>query len=246
MTIVMPTMGTMLSLTFAQPTTAEPSTSIQQLLEAIEGRFSLHRPDSEASAIACGDLPLTRASSAFRNVYGLAREWEQRTNGAFTPYHPRGHIDLTGIVKGWAIEQLGQHLRQLDLHDWCLNVGGDILADGQPDTSGVRSWEAGIVDPHDRQCLLTSIPLPATRPALATSGYSERGAHIWRANSSPFIQASVAAPDIIMADVLATAIVAGGHATLQATCSSFDIVALAMDDQGHLFGSPELLKINDA
>jgi thiamine biosynthesis lipoprotein len=79
-----------------------------------------------------------------------------------------------------------------------------------------------------------------TRRALATSGSAERGDHIWTAGTrgAEFVQVSVAAADIVMADVLATAIVAGGTAMLHRATDHWDVDVLAVRRDGELLGTP--------
>ena len=102
-----------------------------------------------------------------------------------------------------------------DCHlDWCLNAGGDVLVSGIQ-ASG-EPWTVGIVDPDDRGRLWTQIDMHPGRMAVATSGIQERGEHVWRmVSDTTFTQVTVAAADIETADVLATAILSGGIATLQ-------------------------------
>jgi thiamine biosynthesis lipoprotein len=77
--------------------------------------------------------------------------------------------------------------------------------------------------------------------ALATSGTSERGDHIWNSRgsaSSEFVQVSVAARDIVTADVLATAIVAGGQSMLDRAADCWDVTVLAVRRDGGLLATP--------
>ncbi|HKS03082.1 MAG TPA: FAD:protein FMN transferase, partial [Arthrobacter sp.] len=111
-------------------------------------------------------------------------------------------------------------------------------------------WRAGIVDPADRRTLLAGFPLGGnplgektadggTRVALATSGSAERGDHIWSATAraAEFLQVSVAAADVVTADVLATAIVAGGIPMLNRATAMWDIEALAVRTNGDLLAT---------
>lgn len=122
--------------------------------------------------------------------------------------------------------------------------------------SGSREpWRAGIVDPADRRTLIAGYPLgghPEAKLALATSGSAERGDHIWAAGGGTgagrgpgtvagggraapaFRQVSVAAADIVTADVLATAIVAGGMPMLDRATDGWDIDVLAVRAGGGL------------
>jgi thiamine biosynthesis lipoprotein len=119
--------------------------------------------------------------------------------------------------------------------DWCINVGGDLLCRGIQ--SDGRPWTLGIVDPEDRGTLLCSIVLQGERRAVATSGSTERGDHIWRDGSRtnpPFRQVTVVADDIITADVLATAIVSGGRTALDDATKRWPIDVLTVGSDGSM------------
>jgi thiamine biosynthesis lipoprotein len=219
---VFETMGTIVSI--------EPPlrvTEIEQTFSSFDNRFSLFRTQSELSRIAVGSLRLLDASQELRDAYARALQWRTLTAGAFTPHRPDGVIDLSGIVKALAMDAAGELLAGSG--DWVLNAGGDVLTSG-------RAAMVGITDPFDRSRLLTSVRLGESRRAVATSGSAERGDHIW--GSSEFAQVTVVADNIITADVLATAIVAGGVDTLNASTSAWDIDVLAIDLAGNLFATP--------
>ncbi|WP_308159952.1 FAD:protein FMN transferase [Arthrobacter sp. ISL-5] len=144
--------------------------------------------------------------------------------------------------------------------------GRDVLVSGSPTPGSGESWRAGIVDPADRRTLLAGFPLggfplggaawEGSQPgaftssalasdgggkvALATSGSAERGDHIWSvaAGSAEFRQVSVAAADVVTADVLATAIVTGGIPMLRRATALWDIDVLAVRRGGELLATP--------
>lgn len=233
---VFATMGTMATIDLiAHPGTAEVLAGIESTFEDIENVFSLYRPDSELSRIAAGRLPLTESSAQLRSVYEESLSWRNATNGAFTPHRPDGVVDLDGIVKAAAIERAGGLLDASGSSDWCINVGGDLLCRGIQ--SDGRPWTLGIVDPEDRGTLLCSIVLQGERRAVATSGSTERGDHIWRDGSRtnpPFRQVTVVADDIITADVLATAIVSGGRTALDDATERWPIDVLTVGSDGSM------------
>jgi thiamine biosynthesis lipoprotein len=204
-------------------------------------RFSLYRDDSELSRVNRGELRLTQAGSELRDCYALALHWRDRTDGVFTPHRADGAIDLSGIVKSLAIAEAGDALHRLGLEDWSVNAGGDILVDG--DQAPGLDWSAAIVDPLDRQSLLAAVPLSRPLRAVATSGSAERGEHIWTTvdgGLSPFRQVTVFGRDIVTADVLATAIIAGGQAALDRSTETFPIEVLAVLRDGSLLATPGL------
>lgn len=239
---VFETMGTVASLEL--PAT-EGAASLVARVEAIfaesDARFSLYRPDSELSRIAAGELTLMDASDEVRDAYGESLRWRDSTAGAFTPNRPDGVTDLNGIVKAKAIEAAGAVLDRAGCLDWSLNVGGDILVRGsQPDGT---AWSVGVVDPANRSDLLCAIELTDGMRAVATSGSAERGDHIWLGSSrdpAPFLQVTVVAEDIVTADVLATAIMAGGRSELDSATDEWNIDVLTVDRSGEFLVTPRL------
>lgn len=224
-----PTMGTVASLD-VRPDLAE---AVEAVFADYESRYSLYRPESELARVASGELRLPDASAELIGTYERAVMWRDRTDGAFTPHRPDGVLDLNGIVKAEAIERAGALLDAAGCPDWTINVGGDILT---------RSSERiGIVDPHHRDALLCSVEMRGGRRALATSGSAERGDHIWLGGSlapAHFAQVTVLADDIVTADVLATAIVAGGPSAMDDLTDRWDIDVLAVDRAGALVATP--------
>jgi FAD:protein FMN transferase len=233
-THVFETMGTVVSLAFRlDPPDRATQDEIEREFARWDDRYSLYRPNSELSRVASGEIDLTQASEHLLSTYGLATEWRSATGGAFTAHRPDGVIDLSGIVKAEAIRAAGDILQAADVVDWAITVGGDLLI--SPARAGNRPWTVGIVDPSNRGELLTSIALSDGRRACATSGVAERGDHIWRTTAAPhFAQATVVADDIVTADVLATAIIAGGTETLDLACRTWSIDVITVDDNGDI------------
>lgn len=234
---VFDTMGTTVSLLIDGDTA--PLDDIMSLFTEADARFSLYRDDSELSLIAAGAQRLEDASETLLASYAAAIEWRNATDGAFNPNRPDGIVDLNGIVKADAMRAAGDALEQAGCRNWTLVVGGDLLAAGHaPDGS---PWHTGIIDPNDRAALLCSVPLLGSRRAIATSGSAERGDHIWRGGHSTapeFAQVSVIANDIVTADVLATAIIAGGRATLDHVTDHWPVDVLAVERGGELSATP--------
>lgn len=232
------TMGTVASLRAAPDA---PVVAVEAVFAEADTRFSLYSAGSEASRIARGELALTAASEAMRDAYAQSLAWRTATDGAFTPHRPDGVVDLAGTVKARAMTESAQ---LLGTGDWLLAVGGDVLCS----VSGPESpWRVGIVDPQDRQALLCSVLLGGERRALATSGVAERGEHVWRRGDDPegvrFVQVSVLGPDILTADVLATAVLAGGLPTLETVTARFAVDVLTVDGDGALLATGRLRRV---
>ncbi|WP_353807317.1 FAD:protein FMN transferase [Agromyces sp. SYSU T00194] len=204
-------MGTMVTLIVPGGAgRADPVPRVARAFAALESRFSLYRDDTDLARVRDGTLALVDAAAVVRDAYALAMRWRNGTGGAFTPHRPDGVLDLDGIVKALAIEAAGDELDAAGVPDWCVDAGGDALVRGR----GPRGapWTAAVADPFDRGRVIATAVLDGTRRAIATSGTSERGAHVWSVpGDEPLVQASVVADDIVTADVLATAVLAGGR-----------------------------------
>ena len=234
---VFETMGTVVSVVSpAGRLTGPVRDGLAQAFDRLDRRFSLYRSDSEATAVADHRLLLRDASPEYRHAYDLAVGWTTDTDGAFTPHRPDGRIDLAGVIKALGIQDASRVLAP-EGDDWCINAGGDVLVSGGERPG--KPWVVGIVDPDDRTRLASQFTCSAQFPAVATSGIAERGEHIWRVGADrTFVQVSVAASDIITADVLATAILAGGPATLDLATRRWRIEVLAFLGDGAVRATP--------
>jgi len=240
------TMGTTVSLRLVEVVGVDADAAVavaQDAFEDLNERFSLYRDQSEISRIARGELTLAQASDEMRSAYGDALEWRDKTGGAFTPHRPDGVLDLSGTIKAVGIQRAFDTLRAAGYRDFAVNCGGDILFAGTPDDA--ESWTVGIIDPADRTRTVTSIRMDQARPACATSSNAERGEHIWRRPDTDitFAQVTVVAPDILTADVCATAIIAGGHETMNQLTHAFDIAVLVVLNDGEFLGNAKFSEL---
>ncbi len=213
--------------------------NVERVFAVADDTFSLYNANSELARIASGTLDFRDSSATVRDAYEIALEWSSRTNGAFTPNRPDGAIDVNGVVKALAMTEAGSVIEAAGCRTWTLNVGGDILVSLRE--TNLEPHVVGIVDPHNRAALVCSVALTGPRRALATSGSAERGDHIWLAGSTSapeFAQVTVIANDIVTADVLATAIIAGGSDALDTATDRWDIDVLAIARDGALRATP--------
>ncbi|MBW3084462.1 hypothetical protein KEM60_00650 [Austwickia sp. TVS 96-490-7B] len=186
-------------------------------LRWVDATFSRWRPDSELSRLRRGEVTMAQCCPEMTEVWNLCEKYRVLTDGAFMSVLPdedsgRWLIDPTGLVKGWALARAAVMLRRLQGHAYCVNGGGDIVVGGrdEADTQD-RPWRLGVEDPDQAGHIARVVEL--RDGALATSGCAARGAHLvdpvsgerrWRRGS-----VSVVAPDIIAADVWATALFVG-------------------------------------
>ena len=181
--------------------------SVWGSLRAADRVFSTYRADSDISRIDRGELAVADADPAVAEVLDLAERARLATAGAFDVRYA-GHLDPSGIVKGWAAARAAG-LIDLAGTDWYLNAGGDVLL-ASPATG--LPWRVGVEHPAEPTGLLRV--LEVADGAVATSGSVHRGRHIidpaTGSAASGVLQATVTGPDLVWADVFATAIVVDG------------------------------------
>ena len=176
-------------------------------LHAIDAKFSTYREDSAISRMARGEA--IERDPEIAEVLRRCAEVEADTAGAFTAY-PAGRLDPSGWVKGWAIEEVDRLLTAAGSRNHLIVGGGDVQARGEADLG--RPWTVGIADPRhpERYAALVS----GRDFAVATSGTTERGAHIIDpATARPatgFLSVTLIGARIARADAYATAVFAMG------------------------------------
>jgi thiamine biosynthesis lipoprotein len=182
-------------------------------LRADDERFSTWKAHSPISRIRRGDLRLDDAGPRILGVAALCAEAHRRTGGSFSAWLPgpdgEPAFDPTGLVKGWAVQQafdiLRDRLTELGPHDALVSAGGDVVVScARTDTP---DWAIGVEHPNDRRRTLLTVPL--RRGAVATSGTAARGEHILDpasgAAASGLLSATVIGPSLTWTDVYATA-----------------------------------------
>lgn len=176
-------------------------------LREIDKQFSPYEKDSELSKYNRGELTEQILSPEMKFILHACRRWEEKTDGYFSAWYG-DNCDPSGFVKGWAIAEAGKVIEKKGHKTYCIYIGGDILAR----SSGKKVWKIGIQHPTDKKKILDVLSI--SNGAVATSGTYERGKHIINPkNGKPadeLLSITVIGPDIITADVLATAAFAMG------------------------------------
>ena len=144
-----------------------------QDLHWVDATFSTYRQDSDVSRFGRGAVPLTGCAPELTEVLAACAEVTVRSNGYFTTT-PGGRFDPSGYVKGWAIERAAAMLTMAGSAEHSVNGGGDIQCVG--DRGAGQPWRVGIADPLRPGTL--ALVVAGQDFAVATSGVTERGAHI--------------------------------------------------------------------
>lgn len=137
--------------------------------------------------------------------------------------HPLVYLDFNAIAKGYTVDLLGKLLSQNGIDDFLVEVGGELVARGENQTTQ-KPWTVGIDDPlqeEGKRSYLAVISL--TNQAMATSGnYRKyridpqtgiRYVHTLNPMTgtpvkSKVLSATVLASSCIEADAMATALMA--------------------------------------
>ncbi|QLQ37052.1 FAD:protein FMN transferase [Micromonospora robiginosa] len=214
-------------------------------LRAADDVFSTWRPESVLGRLrGAPPGPAATADPLVREVAALCETARARTGGWFDarrlplplPLGGTGY-DPSGLVKGWAVERAARHLTDLAAHDLCLNAGGDVLLRTAP---GRPSWRIGVEDPDRPERMLDVVARAGG--AVATSGTARRGTHITdpRAGrpAAALRSVTVVGPDLLWADVYATAAVAGGADAPDWLASLDGYAALLVDAAGRVRATP--------
>jgi len=188
-------------------------------LRTVDTLFSTWQAGSEVSRIRRGELALADAHPLVREVAARCETARERTGGWFDAYLPDAdgerRFEPTGLVKGWAVQRAVTRLAEaLPAHDVLVNAGGDIAVRCR--RTDTPDWALGIEDPLDRSRVLARVPLRTG--GMATSGTAARGAHIVDPATGLPVTAlaavTVVGPDLLWADVHATAAFAAGAGAL--------------------------------
>ena len=180
---------------------------VVRVLEDADAVFSTYRPDSAVSRWRRGELALDDCPPEVAEVLDLAERARVESHGAFdVAYGGEGALpDPTGVVKGWAVQRAADLLAQLPDTDFCLSAGGDMVC--HTVTPGAPPWRIGIEDPRSPRHMIATVPV--WNGAVATSGTAQRGAHILDPRTGEpadrLLQVTVLAPDLVWADIDATA-----------------------------------------
>jgi thiamine biosynthesis lipoprotein len=186
--------------------------------------------ESAVSRINRGELRLEDAGQLVNQAVHLCRLYERATGGYFSAWFD-GRFDPSGLVKGWAIDRACSILDGYGYGDYFVDAGGDVQTRGRnPEGS---PWRVGIRHPIERDKVARVVL--ASGLAVATSGTYEKGRHIFDPhNGKPanaWLSFTVVGPDILQADVYATACFAMGIAGLDFVSRVAGYEAYAIDHQ---------------
>ena len=216
------------------------------VLHEADQMFSLYKHFSPLSRLARGEVSMSRLPEEVEYIWNECEKCEKETEGWFSAMTPQNTFDPSGLVKSWATQRAANKLTELGITDFAINAGGDILLSenisaGKPKRIGV-SKPISIAS-EDSGALLVLDLNDSEFHAVATSGNTERGEHIWnpkagREKANQLLQVTVVAKDIITADVFATAAFAAGTQADSFIIRHRDkLEAMVIDLNGNVFAT---------
>lgn len=205
----------------ATPPLAEPDPidAVFDYFKYVDDTFSTFKPDSEISRINRGQLSLDEASPDMRLVFALAEELRVETGGYFDIVRhgaDGGKFDPLGLVKGWALANAAEMLRDAGYENFYVEAGGDFQASGL--NAEGRPWRAGIRNPFKPDEIVKVLTIG--HGGVATSGTYIRGQHIYNPvtggpTDPEIVSITVLGPDVCDADCYATAAFAMGRGGIE-------------------------------
>jgi len=178
-------------------------------LDRADALFSTWKPNSPMSLLRREAISLAEAPAEIGEVLGLCELARDLSGGWFDPWCMPGGLDPTGLVKGWAAGRALAELRAAGVRGAMVSAGGDLATFGSPEPG--QPWRIGVRDPWAIDRVACVIESPG---AVATSGCYERGDHMIEPRTgraeTRCKSATVAGPELWLADALATGLLVAG------------------------------------
>lgn len=198
----------------------------------IDQKFSTFKPDSEITQFNEGKLSQSNFSEDMKTIFTLSQKTKQETNGYFDIIH-NGTYDPSGLVKGWAIYNAANLIKNAGFKNYYVNAGGDIQ------TAGINSegtpWKIGIKNPFNQKEIIKVLSI--TSQGVATSGTYIRGQHIYNPKQpkkqiDDIVSLTVVGPNIYEADRFATPAFAMGKDGIRFIETRPDLEGYMIDSKG--------------
>ncbi len=181
---------------------------VYEYFKYIDEKFSPFKKTSELSKLNMGISP-KNLSSDMKKVLKLCEQTKKDTLGFFNIYR-NGKYNTSGLVKGWAIKNAADILKQKGFKNYFVDAGGDIELHGKNKEG--KTWKIGIRNPFNVDEIVKTISV--ANKGVATSGTYERGEHVYNPKGKKqdeIVSLTVIAPNVYEADRFATACFAMGE-----------------------------------
>ena len=177
----------------------------------VDKRFSAYKETSEINNINNGKIGIEESSAEMQEIFRLSAETKKITGGYFDIEYSPGIYDPSGLVKGWAIYNAAQILKEKGYSNFYVEAGGDVQVYGNNEQS--QHWRVGIQNPFNPQEIVKVVAL--SDAGMATSGTYVRGQHIYNPHQKEqaildIVSLTVIGKNVYEADRFATAAFAMG------------------------------------
>jgi thiamine biosynthesis lipoprotein len=192
-------------------------------LREVDEKYSPFKKTSEVGKLNRGE----RISKEMEEILRLAQDLKKETKGYFDIKKPDGSIDPSGIVKGWAIKNAADILRQAGYKNFFVDAGGDA------EIAGTFKW--GIRNPFNVKEIVKVLKL--SNCGIATSGTYERGQHIYNPITKEkeikdIVSLTVIGKDVYEADKSSTPAFAMGRVGIEFIESRSGLEGYMIDKNG--------------
>lgn len=124
------------------------------------------------------ELPSDEKIQEVRKKIGYQKlEIQKGDHPSLRKFHPDLYVDLSAIAKGYAVDQVAAVLKKENIHNFMVEVGGEIRCEGKKyPTSGQNEssfWILGIEEPRfsgSDQSIVLNRTVSLSGRSLATSG----------------------------------------------------------------------------
>jgi FAD:protein FMN transferase len=213
-------------------------------LRWVDETFSPYKSTSEISSVDCGQLHVRDSHPDVQAVLDRCDQLRVETDGYFDARAAPGHLDPSGLVKGWSVDEAAARLGSAGARNFAIYAGGDIRLRGG--ALPADRWRVGIQHPVERDYLAALVE--SHDLAIATSGAYERGSHVVDPHTGQpptgILSVTITGPDLSTADAYATAAFAMGLDGPEWTARLSGYEAMTILDDGRVlftgrFPSPE-------
>lgn len=206
---------------------------VYEYFKTIDETFSIFKETSEISRINRGEIQKKDYSPDMKTIFWLAEETKRQTDGYFDIKTPKGMLDPSGIVKGWAIWGAAKLLNVAGIRDCYVEAGGDIQVSRKSDSK--IPWIIGIRNPFNINENVKILQL--RNEGIATSGTYIRGQHIYNPHQpkqtfDEIVSLTVIGPNVYEADRFATAAFAMGKEGIHFIEQQEGLEGYAIDSKG--------------
>lgn len=169
--------------------------------------------------------------------------------------HPDLYVDLSTIAKGYGVDRLAEILEQYDIHNYLVEVGGEMRLSGNK-TNG-QDWRVAIEKPVTKERAVERI-ISVGNNAIATSGdyrnyYEEAGerySHLIDPTTGKpinhnLVSVTVINPSSMTADGLATALNVMGKDKALLLAEKYDLAVLMITKETQGFNEYTSSKFNE-